>query len=117
MRPVIPTSARGFRPGFGLIPCARRHVHATPWVSKSVKQKITEAADKVNKKVGEGLATAIETGETATERTKETLATKHAKGKAEGAKEGVDRVVQKANSASEDVVSGAKEAGKKQKDL
>ncbi|KAH7883951.1 hypothetical protein F5I97DRAFT_1814514, partial [Phlebopus sp. FC_14] len=50
-----------------------RLIHATPVASKTVKEKVTEVADKVNKKVGKGLADAIETGERATAKTKETL--------------------------------------------
>lgn len=139
MRPVIPISARGLRVSFGLDPCTRRRIHATPWVSKSVKEKISEVADKVwfvyriyefklienfeqvNKKVGEGLATAIETGEKATEKTKKTLGkqnsqipccyryrhayvsgetTKHAKGRV---KEGADQMGQQAKKAGNDV--------------
>jgi hypothetical protein len=47
MRPMIPIPARGLRVSFGLDPYARRRIHATPWVSKSVKEKISEVADKV----------------------------------------------------------------------
>lgn len=90
MRPVTTIYTRGLRLSSGLNPYTRRHLHATPWVAKSVKEKISDVADKVwfilpdlrfkmcnleqvNKKVGEGLASGIETGEKATEKTKKTL--------------------------------------------
>ena len=76
----------------GLYPRTSRHIHATPWTSESVKEKISSVSDKVgyvsqardfkcipefseqvNKKVGQGLASAIETSEKAMEKTKETL--------------------------------------------
>ena len=47
MRPMIPISARGLRVSLGLEPSTRRRIHATPWVSKSVKEKVSEVADKV----------------------------------------------------------------------
>ena len=80
--------------------------------------------EQVNKKVGEGLATAIETGEKATEKTKKTLGkqnqnlwipividtpvpsgetTQYAKAKGERAKEGADQMGQKAKKAGNDV--------------
>ncbi|KAF8588439.1 hypothetical protein K439DRAFT_1240320, partial [Ramaria rubella] len=40
---------------------------------KSVTEKVSEVADKVNKSVGKGLASAIDAGEAATEKTKETV--------------------------------------------
>jgi len=47
MHPVIPISARGLRVSFGLNAYNRRRIHATSSVSKSVKDKISEVADKV----------------------------------------------------------------------
>ncbi|KAG1825538.1 uncharacterized protein BJ212DRAFT_1259490 [Suillus subaureus] len=49
-----------------------RSIHATP-AAGTVAEKASEVADKVNKKVGQGLASAIETGEKAAGKTKETL--------------------------------------------
>jgi len=79
---------------------ASRSLHTTPVTAKSVTEKVSEVADAVNKKVGKGFASAIETGEKATEKTKETVVPK-----AEAAK-------QKANQATADV-RGAKEDVKK----
>jgi hypothetical protein len=66
-----------------------RRLHASPIASKTATEKVSEVADKVcaralfptnhdrtgvqvNKSVGKGLASAIETGEQVTEKTKET---------------------------------------------
>ncbi|KAI0719133.1 hypothetical protein C8T65DRAFT_569568 [Cerioporus squamosus] len=49
-----------------------RQFHASP-SAKTITEKVAEVADKVNKKVGKGLASAIEKGEQATEATKENL--------------------------------------------
>ncbi|GJJ13936.1 hypothetical protein Clacol_008193 [Clathrus columnatus] len=40
---------------------------------KTVTEKVSEVAQNLNKKVGQGLASAIETGEKATEKTKEVM--------------------------------------------
>ena len=48
MRPIIlSSSARQLRMTLGLDPCTRRYIYATPRVSKSVKEKISDVADKV----------------------------------------------------------------------
>lgn len=79
-----------------------RSIHATPAAS-TVTGKVSEMADKVNKKVGQGLASAIETGEKAAGKTKETLGstTASAKQKTEDAKqttqETTEQVKQKVN--------------------
>ena len=69
---------------------ARRLIHTTKPVNKTVTEKVSEVADKVssnvfdvlisriqhhqiNKKVGQGLASAIETGEKVTESAKQTM--------------------------------------------
>ncbi|KAF8221778.1 hypothetical protein L208DRAFT_1414530 [Tricholoma matsutake] len=49
-----------------------RALHSTPVSLKSMTEKVSEVADKVNKKVGEGLASAIDAGEKATKATKAT---------------------------------------------
>lgn len=84
-------STGGLRLRFASLDAPSRRIHATPLAAMSVKEKMSQVADKVwfvqrinesvynldfeqvNKKVGEGLASAIETGEKATEKTKETL--------------------------------------------
>ncbi|KAF9040361.1 hypothetical protein BDZ89DRAFT_1109876 [Hymenopellis radicata] len=50
-----------------------RSLHTTPVARKTVTEKVSEMADSVNKKLGKGLASALETGEQATKATKETL--------------------------------------------
>ncbi|PCH33248.1 hypothetical protein WOLCODRAFT_93180 [Wolfiporia cocos MD-104 SS10] len=50
-----------------------RAFHGTPAAAKSATETVKEVADKVNKSVGRGLASAIEKGEEATEASKETL--------------------------------------------
>ncbi|KAI0735584.1 hypothetical protein C8Q76DRAFT_287307 [Earliella scabrosa] len=57
-RSVVATSSRSF--------------HASPR-AQTVTEKVAEVADKVNKSVGKGLASAIEKGEKATEVTKDNL--------------------------------------------
>ncbi|KAF8261822.1 hypothetical protein EI94DRAFT_1434377, partial [Lactarius quietus] len=52
---------------------AFRKLHASPAAFKSATEKAAEVADKLNKSVGKGLASAIETGEQVTEKTKQTL--------------------------------------------
>ncbi|KAI6133388.1 hypothetical protein EDD16DRAFT_1531561, partial [Pisolithus croceorrhizus] len=73
---MLPTGLRGvarnprtFRPAF-LYSC---QIHNSQVASKTVTEKVADVADKVNKKVGKGLASAIEAGERATEKTKETI--------------------------------------------
>ncbi|KAF5377237.1 hypothetical protein D9615_006345 [Tricholomella constricta] len=66
-----------------------RALHSTPVAAKTVTEKVSEVADKINKNVGKGLASAIETGEQATHTAKEKLgsATEETKEKAEKASE------------------------------
>ncbi|KAF8502803.1 hypothetical protein F5888DRAFT_1667238 [Russula emetica] len=56
-----------------LYPTSARWLHVSPVVSKTTTEKTAEVADKVNKSVGQGLASAIETAEQVTEKTKETF--------------------------------------------
>ncbi|KAF8467463.1 hypothetical protein DFH94DRAFT_295845 [Russula ochroleuca] len=78
-------------------------LHVSPILYKSTTEKAAEVADKVNKSVGRGLASAIETGEQVTEKTKETLgATKDsavggAKAGAEKSKEATRATTEKAS--------------------
>ncbi|KAG1810046.1 uncharacterized protein HD556DRAFT_22997 [Suillus plorans] len=74
-----------------------RSIHATPAAS-TVTEKVSEMADKVNKKVGQGLASAIETGEKAAGKTKETLGstTASAKQKTEDAKQTTQETTEQA---------------------
>ncbi|KAJ7480196.1 hypothetical protein B0H11DRAFT_1808710 [Mycena galericulata] len=50
-----------------------RPFHSTPAALKTVTEKVSETADAVNKKLGKGLADAIETGQKAAAATKETI--------------------------------------------
>ncbi|KAF8167801.1 hypothetical protein B0H34DRAFT_683088 [Crassisporium funariophilum] len=50
-----------------------RPFHASPAACKTVTEKVSEVADKVNKKVGKGLASAIDQGEKATNAAKDTM--------------------------------------------
>ncbi|EIM91894.1 uncharacterized protein STEHIDRAFT_136015 [Stereum hirsutum FP-91666 SS1] len=50
---------------------ASRQFHASPAAFKTVTETVKEKADAVNKKLGKGLASAIESGEVATEKTKQ----------------------------------------------
>ncbi|PPQ88099.1 hypothetical protein CVT25_014397 [Psilocybe cyanescens] len=52
---------------------ASRQFHCSPAARKTVTEKVSELADKVNKGVGAGLASAIDKGEQATNAAKETL--------------------------------------------
>ncbi|KAI0638984.1 hypothetical protein C8Q77DRAFT_1045321 [Trametes polyzona] len=61
-RSAVASSSRGF--------------HSSP-AARLVTEKVAEVADKVNKKVGQGLASAIEKGEVAAEKTKETVGTRN----------------------------------------
>lgn len=80
------------RTAFATIPRNVRAIHASPAAYKTLTEKVSEVADtvgrgakqalllsahteneQVNKKVGQGLASAIETGEQATEATKEAV--------------------------------------------
>lgn len=76
-----------------LYPTSTKWLHVSSIVSKSTTEKVAEVADKVNKSVGQGLASVIETGEQATEKTRETFgagkdkATGSAKSGAEESKE------------------------------
>ncbi|KIJ68789.1 hypothetical protein HYDPIDRAFT_37223 [Hydnomerulius pinastri MD-312] len=96
-----------------------RHIHVTSVASKSVTGKVSEVADKLNKKVGQGLASAIETGEKATEKTKETLgsSTETAKQKAEHAKQAAhetgEHAKQTAQQTGEQAKQKVNEAGSK----
>ncbi|KAF9786062.1 hypothetical protein BJ322DRAFT_1107929 [Thelephora terrestris] len=52
---------------------AARQLHASPVVGKSVTEKVTDVAGKVNKSVGKGLAGAIDSGEKVMDSTKQSL--------------------------------------------
>ncbi|KIL70549.1 hypothetical protein M378DRAFT_155479 [Amanita muscaria Koide BX008] len=83
-------------------------LHPSPVVSKSLTDKVTEAADKVNKKMGKGLASAIEVGEKATQSAKESMGSmaEDTKSKAEHmtkeAKHKADKLSHETHQAKED---------------
>ncbi|KAF9650687.1 hypothetical protein BDM02DRAFT_3111730 [Thelephora ganbajun] len=79
---------------------AARQLHSSPVVGKTVAEKVTEVADKVNKSVGKGLASAIDTGEKVVHSTKHTFGS--AKRKATDATQDAQGMAQeKVNQASE----------------
>jgi len=92
---------------------AYRCLHVSPIVSKTTTEKAAEVADKVNKSVGRGLASAIETGEQVTEKTKENLGT--TKDKTMGSvKSGADKSKEATRATTEKaskMASKAKEEG------
>ncbi|KAG1769594.1 hypothetical protein EDD22DRAFT_868379, partial [Suillus occidentalis] len=94
-----------------------RSIHATPAAS-TVTGKVSEMADKVNKKVGQGLASAIETGEKAAGKTKETLGstTASAKQKTEGAKKTAHKTTEEAKQKVNQAAAGARETKDDAKD-
>jgi len=79
--------------------------------AKTVKETVSEVADKVNKGLGKGLASAIDKGERATRATQETLGT--AKSKDPGS----DATKQEMNKASEKVDQAASSAKKVKEDV
>ncbi|KAG1757978.1 hypothetical protein EDB19DRAFT_78732 [Suillus lakei] len=87
-----------------------RSIHATPAAS-TVAEKASAMADKVNKKVGQGLASAIETGEKAAEKTKETLGatTASAKQKTEDAKQTTKKTTEQGKQKVDQAAAGARE--------
>jgi len=79
---------------------AGRQLHSSPVARKTVTEKVSEVADKVNKSVGKGLAGAIDTGEKAVDSTKDTLGS--TKRKASSASQDAQGMAQeKMNQASE----------------
>jgi len=86
-----------------------RYLHTSPIVCKTTTEKVAEVADKVNKSVGRGLASAIETGEQVTEKTKETLGT--TKEKAMGdAKSAAEKTNEAARATTDKMASEGKKA-------
>ncbi|KAK7468598.1 hypothetical protein VKT23_003102 [Stygiomarasmius scandens] len=84
-----------------LVASSARTIHSSPISRKTATEKISEVADNVNKKVGKGLAAAIDKGEEATNATKDALGSG-----SEAAKEKSKEAGQKANQAA----AGAREA-------
>ncbi|KAF7340047.1 F1 atpase assembly protein 11 [Mycena venus] len=76
-----------------------RSFHATPVPQKTVTEKVSEVADTVNKKLGKGLASAIETGQEAAASTKDTVSSTAEQGKKK-AGEAATVVGQKKNEAA-----------------
>ncbi|KAJ6626896.1 hypothetical protein B0H10DRAFT_1997075 [Mycena sp. CBHHK59/15] len=76
-----------------------RPFHSSLAARKTVTEKVSEVASSVNKKLGNGLASAIKTGEQATQATKETLKSTTEEGKKK-AGEAASVAGQKKNEAS-----------------
>ncbi|KAF8665104.1 hypothetical protein AX16_000571 [Volvariella volvacea WC 439] len=92
----------GYRQSRAVVPVLSRQarmrmLHSTPVACKTVGEKVSEVADKVNRKVGKGLASAIDKGEQATYATKEKLEhlTSQTEEKADQAKESVEEQAKK----------------------
>ncbi|KAG5729785.1 hypothetical protein E4T56_gene977 [Termitomyces sp. T112] len=75
--------------------------------AKTVTEKVSEVADKVNKEVGKRLASAIEKGEKVTQSTKETLGTAASK-----SKDKADQAIHEAEQVYDDVGDQAKHTSK-----
>ncbi|KAF8634416.1 hypothetical protein AX15_000867 [Amanita polypyramis BW_CC] len=79
------------------IPTPTRLLHSSPVAAKSVTDKVSEAADKVSKRMGKGLASAIEAGEKA----------------AQTAKDSMGSVAQETKSKTEDMKKNTKQTANK----
>ncbi|KAF5355734.1 hypothetical protein D9756_004020 [Leucocoprinus leucothites] len=77
------------------LPSLQRHFHGSPIAHEGVGEKVRELGHKVNLKVGQGLASAIDKGEKATYATKEKLESAEA-----SAEEGKSYAEKKANDAA-----------------
>ncbi|KAF4605578.1 hypothetical protein EYR40_004364 [Pleurotus pulmonarius] len=84
-----------------------RLFHSSFSASKTMTEKASEVAGKMNKKVGEALASTIETGEKATQATKEAIGSN-----AKAAKEQVDKAANVAGQKTNQAAAGAREAKK-----
>jgi len=84
---------------------AARQLHSSPVAEKTVTEKVTEVADKVNKSVGKGLASAIDTGE------KVVGSTKHTFGSAK--RKATDTTQEKMNQTSESTKQATENARQK----
>jgi len=89
---------------------SRRSLHSSPAVAKTVTEKVSEVADKVNKGLGKGLADAIDKGESVTKATKESLgAANDIQSEAsESAKQKMDDVSSQAGQKANQAASGVK---------
>jgi len=84
---------------------AARQLHSSPVAGKTVTEKVTEVADKVNKSVGKGLASAIDTGEKVVDSTKHSLGSTKRKA--------TDTTQEKINQASESTKQAAENTRQK----
>jgi len=83
-----------------------RTLHSTPVAYKTVTEKAKEMADTVNKKVGQGLASAIDSGENVAQATKETVGSA-----SQTAKEKTQEGASMAKEKTEEVSGMAKQKG------
>ncbi|RPD81592.1 hypothetical protein L226DRAFT_606879 [Lentinus tigrinus ALCF2SS1-7] len=96
IRTAFTTTARS------AVASSSRQFHASP-SAQTITEKVAEVADKVNKKVGKGLASAIEKGEKATEATKENIGV---------AKEKVAQASQVAGQKANQTAAGTREGAR-----
>ncbi|KAF7972563.1 hypothetical protein HWV62_38612 [Athelia sp. TMB] len=89
-----------------------RSLHSSPVAYKTITEKVSEVADTVNKKVGQGLASAIDAGEQATNVTKEKAAkvSDIAGDKAGQAKQKASEASEVAGQKTNQAAAGAREA-------
>ncbi|KAG6891093.1 hypothetical protein C0995_014183 [Termitomyces sp. Mi166 len=97
-----------------------RAFHTTPTVSKTVTEKASDVADKVHKKVGNGVASVIEKGAQVTQSTKETMGAssnliKNFMKAHEHAGDAMKKVKDKAEHASHTAEEASKAAGEQTK--
>jgi len=91
-----------------------QYFHASPIAYKTATEKVADVADKVNKSVGRGLASAIESGEQVTEKTKEALGT--TKDKAVGGAESAEEKTKEAFHSTAEKASSMTSEAKKTKE-
>ncbi|KAH7916499.1 hypothetical protein BJ138DRAFT_1097173 [Hygrophoropsis aurantiaca] len=93
-----------------------RSIHFSPVAAKSVTEKVSEVADAVNKKVGKGLASAIETGEKVTSTAEEKLGKSCSQGSTkEEAKKSTDSLKNQVGSTAESAKRTAQETAEQAK--
>ncbi|KII86376.1 hypothetical protein PLICRDRAFT_144064 [Plicaturopsis crispa FD-325 SS-3] len=93
-------TARASTQARSAIPYRAAALHSTPVAQKTITEKAAEVADTVNKKVGQGLSSALETGEKAADKTK---------GAVGSATEETKKKAHQAGQKSNQAVAGARE--------
>ena len=92
---------------------ATRSIHYTTPVAKTVTESVKDAADTLNKKIGQGLASALGTGQNASQAAKETVEPKAEQAKqsaAETAQSAKETIQPKAEQAKQTAYETAEQA-------